>query len=164
VWRGHPRPRLLTLSWTYAGEGARATRNHGGCERSWHLHSRLRTRLDRGSSRRQVWRLAADRALRALIHDAAGRTSPATTLAMDASGGSFRPHRSIHRVRGADREAVPGSNIRVVSRLPDRDSGCVWGSDGQTGGGGVVEVRKTAVSSQLSVFCAALMARPRRNA
>ena len=53
-------------------------------ERSRHLHSWRRARHCRRSSRRKVWRLAADRALRADGNDAAGCAPSTAALALDA--------------------------------------------------------------------------------
>ena len=129
---GRGRPRQSEIKWRI--------------ERSWHLHSRRGARIVRRISRRKVWRLAADRAVRAACHHAAGRASSATTLAMDAAGGSFRAPGSIRWPIRADREALPRANLRIVPWLSDRNRRRIRRSDSAQRIGGIVEVRRAAVS------------------
>src|SRR5450432_2144833 len=82
-----------------------------------------------GNSRRKVWRLVANRALRARGNYAARRASTPATLAMDAARGRIRSAGPTRRLCHAHRKTVSRADLRIVSRLPDGNCRRVRRSD-----------------------------------
>jgi hypothetical protein len=124
-------------------------------KRSRHLCPRSRARSVCRISRRKVWRLAAHCAFRARCDHASRRASSAAALAMDAARGRVRPAGSIDCLRRADRKALSRPDLRIVSRLPDRNCRSLRWSDREKRIGGIVgDVKSAALGRQLSAFYA----------
>ena len=62
----------------------------------------------------------------------------------------FVPLVQLIAYAAADRETLSRANLRIVSRVPDRNCRCVRWSDCEKRIGGIVEVRVAASSCQLS--------------
>ena len=127
-------------------------------KRSQHLCSRSRARSVCRISRPKVWRLAAHCAFLARGDHAAGRASSAAALAMDTARGRVRPAGSIDCLRRADRKTLSRPDLRIVSRLPDRNCRSLRWCDSEKRIGGIVEEMKSmALARQLSASYALVM-------
>ena len=129
-------------------------------KRSRHLRPRSRARSVCRISRRKVWRLAAHCAFGARCDHAARRASSAAALAMDTARGRVRPAGSIDCLRRADRKTLSRPDLRIVSRLPDRNCRSLRWSDSEKRIGGIVgEVKSAALGRRLSALYALVILR-----
>ncbi len=69
-------------------------------------------------------------------------------------GGRVRPAGSIDCLRRADRKTLSRPDLRIVSRLPDRNCRSLRWSDSEKRIAGIVEVKSAALGRQLSAFYA----------
>ncbi len=117
----------------------------GNTDRSRHLHPRIGARSVCRISRCEVWRPAADRALRACGDHAAGCTSSAAALAVDAAGGSLCSRRAMRRISPADGKTLSGTNLRIVPGIPHWNRRRLRRVRGAARNGGIVEVKLSAL-------------------